>query len=134
MWGTQAEAVFDDFGGGVYDQVGDGINVIAGNPRYMAPERLQGIRCRSSVLYSFVVAYYVLRTGTLPFAEVPGRMSDLIAVRLKNRLDLSRLPRAERLVLQKALSTDPDKRHESCMELVQDLQRAIRWRWWQFWG
>jgi serine/threonine protein kinase len=133
---TRAGAVFDDIGADVYYQVGTGLgrDGILGNPRYMAPERFAGTSCPGSVLYSFAVAYHELRTGVLPFGQVPDTFAGLIAARLENRLDLSRLPKAERPVVQTALSTDPARRHGSCAELVQNLLDAARQRrWWRFW-
>jgi len=101
----------------------------------MAPERFRGVSCPQRVQYSFAVAYHELRTGALPFAEVPDNVADLVTARMENRLDLSRLPRAERPAIQKALSPDPEQRHGSCADLVQNLLGVVRHRrWWQFRG
>lgn len=133
---TQDRALFDDIGADVYSAVREelALGTIMGRPRYMAPERLKGMSCPQSVQYSFAVTYHELRTGTLPFANIPDNMADLVQARMANRLDLSRLPAAERLAIQKALSPDPDRRYDSCVELVHNLRSAVQRRqWWQFW-
>jgi serine/threonine protein kinase len=134
---TQDRALFDDIDAGVYSTVREEIalGTIMGRPRYMAPERLKGMSRPQSVLYSFAVTYHEFRTGTLPYANIPDNMADLFQARMANRLDLSRLSGAERPVIQKALSPDPDRRYDSCVELVQNLRSAVQHRqWWQFWS
>jgi len=78
-------------------------------PLYAAPERLAGGSSPQSDQYSLAVTYGHLRIGRLPSAA-----------------ELSGLPGAERAVVARALSDDPDRRWPSCRAFVDALRDAQR--------
>lgn len=92
---------------------------------YAAPECLsrQGPGPRTDQ-YSLAVSYYELRTGELPFAE-DSTMMDIMQAHTLGRLELSRLPPAERQVIRVATSIRPEDRFESAVKMVRALRRAI---------
>jgi serine/threonine protein kinase len=92
-------------------------------PAYAAPEVLhQEGYSRQVDQYSLAVTYFELRTGLLPF-DVTTHASMLVA-KSTGKLDLTALSPAERKVMQKALSRDPNKRYGSCAEFVDAIAVA----------
>lgn len=97
---------------------------VLGSPAYMAPECIRdGVPSRASDQYSLAITYVELRTGRLPFDD--ESLDAVTAAHLSGTLNLSRLPKAERAVIGKATSVDPELRYDSATEMVEALQRAL---------
>ncbi len=63
-------------------------------------------------------------TGRLPFDGLsPAR---LVTQHLKEPPNLQSLPSRQQPVIARALSKDPDQRFESCVELVSELEKAVK--------
>jgi serine/threonine protein kinase len=92
------------------------------NPHYVAPEVFQGDVTALSDQYSLAATYCQLRSGQLPFSGDPH---EVIYGHLHQEPDLSGLPPAERPLVARALSKQPESRWPSCREFVRHL-RALR--------
>ncbi len=91
-------------------------------PIYAAPEVFDDQPTQFSDQYSLAIVYQEMLTGALPF---PGRTpAQLAAQHLSGRPRLEMLPDADREVVARALSKDPQGRYESCSELVEALHDA----------
>ena len=88
-------------------------------PLYSAPEVFQGRPTSFSDQYSLAVLYQEMLTGTLPFDGTTA--AELTLQHMHDEPNLAPLPLAERYVLARALSKDPQQRYNSCKELVQAL-------------
>lgn len=91
---------------------------------YSAPENIEGSPGSPSAQYALAMTYYHLRTGSPPFAGTS--LIDIIKSRLKNELNLSGLQGAEKQVITRALSLNPNERYRSCSEMVRSLCAACR--------
>lgn len=101
---------------------------ILGSPLYMAPEQLKGepVSPRSDV-FSLGVTFYQLLTGELPFKGNNIHELSLQIVQAKFRsVDEVRpgLPDSARLIINKALQKNPDKRYNTAAEMAEALNRA----------
>ena len=103
--------------------------VPAGNPAYMAPERITGgAMGPGSDNYAFAVLAYELLTGHVPFEGV-GPLEQLYA-HVHNepppptRYD-STLPSGVDAVLLSGLAKDPARRWPTCTELVEALEATL---------
>src|SRR5204863_10199087 len=93
--------------------------------QYAAPEMFNSKVTRWSDQYSLAVTYYRLRTGQLPFP--PGsKANDIIKAHVRGMLDLSRVAEAERGVMARATALKPEERYPNCLEMVEDLERAVK--------
>jgi serine/threonine protein kinase len=90
---------------------------------YTAPEVLaENKPSRWTDQYGLAISYYELRTGHLPFeTTIPAAV---LYANLQGKLDLSRVPEAERGVLRRATARRPEERYPSCLAMVRDLRRA----------
>ncbi len=95
----------------------------AGTPAYIAPECIRGTQPSSATdQYSLAIAYFELRTGTLPF---PGEsVTEILDAHVKGQLQLDSLPAAERAVIRKATSLRPEERYPTASKMVRALRRA----------
>jgi len=84
-------------------------------PRYASPELLQGTVSSSCDQYSLAIAYQELLTGSVPY-ESSGLLRRIIKA---PNLDL--LPEADRPVVARALTADPQMRYASCLDFIQAL-------------
>ena len=92
----------------------------AGTPEYMAPEVFQGQLSEWTDQYALAVTYCLLRSGRLPFPNVPATFRpDYV----KPAPDLSMLPERERRIIARALAPVPQDRWRSCGELIAELSR-----------
>lgn len=91
-------------------------------PIYAAPETFQNKISKHSDQYSLAVVYVELLTGKRPF---PGKNIRQLALQhMTEPPDLSMLPEADRPVVARALSKDPDERWSSCTAFVRSLGGA----------
>ncbi len=74
--------------------------------------------------YSLAVTYYKLRTGELPL-DTKMSISELIKAHVEGRLELDLLEEPERRVIARATSVQPSQRYDSCMEMVEALERVF---------
>jgi serine/threonine protein kinase len=88
-------------------------------PVYAAPETFDGWLSRFSDQYSLAIVYQELLTGQRPFAG--ATMRQLVLQHLQGNPDLTPLPAADRAIVSRALSKDPDRRFPNCLEFVQHL-------------
>lgn len=91
-----------------------------GTTAYAAPELIGNDAVPQTDQYSLAIVYIEMRTGMLPFEE-----SKALVANLTGRLDLSRLTPAEQAVIRRATSIQPDKRFDTCLEMVEKLQSVM---------
>jgi hypothetical protein len=91
---------------------------------YAAPEMLDGEPQAASDRYSLAIVYTALRTGAMPYRKEtdPSQMQEVIH---QGRLELSRLTKAERGVIEKAIALDPLQRWPTCMDMVRAIQALM---------
>lgn len=100
---------------------------------YAAPEVLRRKYSRSVDQYSLATTYFELRTGLLPFDVTTE--ADVTVAKCNGKLDFSKVTKAERKVLTKAMQVDPEARYESCAAFIDQIAlatgvdtRPIPWR------
>jgi serine/threonine protein kinase len=108
------------------DDVRQTTSVAGHSPAYAAPEvittRFAGPR---SDQFSLAVTYYELRTGRLPFPDHFVERRQFEDAILDGKLDLSELvDPAERQVIARATSVNPDERFATVKEMVDKLRAA----------
>ncbi len=91
-------------------------------PLYAAPETFAGKISQNSDQYSLAIVYQELLTGHRPFNGKNVRL--LSQQHLQEEPDLRSLPEAERPILARALSKDPNKRFPSCSNFITTLYKA----------
>ncbi len=88
-------------------------------PTYAPPELFDGRPNKNSDQYSLAIVYQEMLTGLRPFnGTTPAQLA---AQHMNAQPDLSMLSRGDKIVLQKALMKDPDKRFSSCVEMADEL-------------
>ena len=99
------------------------VTSVAGSPAYGAPECLKGeLPSPTTDQYSLAISYFELRTGVLPFDD--ESLMGVINAHTQGRLNLTKLPDPERVVIQRATALDPRQRFESTVKMVRALRRA----------
>jgi serine/threonine-protein kinase len=111
--------------------------VVFGTPEYMAPETARvGISDPRTDIYALGIMFYEMLTGMVPFTgETPVDVmlkvvSQPVVPPRQKAPGIEITPEAE-LLIMKALSKDPQKRHQTMEELFNDLQRcygSVRYR------
>ncbi|MBO0699390.1 MAG: protein kinase [Zavarzinella sp.] len=96
----------------------------AGTLDFAAPEIHRGDLADQSDQYSLAVTYFYLRTGMFPFPTPPAGFQREYSYN-RPAPDLTRVSRAERFVLEKALDIEPTGRWSSCTALVLALEEAV---------
>lgn len=99
-------------------------------PQYGAPEMMVEATYHPRMdQYSLALTYAELRGGRFPFPSFSqGSESQLDALareKWKGNFDLSALPKAERKVIAKAMSPDPEDRYETIADMLDALHEAI---------
>jgi serine/threonine protein kinase len=89
------------------------------NPRYSAPELLEGPVHPSSDAYSLALIYCEFLTGFHPLRNLGPRQA--ASPRPHAQLDLSMVPATDRAVIQRALHPDPNRRFLSCTDFMAAL-------------
>ncbi|MFO0425211.1 MAG: tubulin-like doman-containing protein [Planctomyces sp.] len=90
-------------------------------PVYAPPELFDGQASANSDQYSLAIVYQVMLTGVQPFN---GRTAaQLASQHLKGTPDLSALPAADRGVIARALSKNPNTRFSGCRQFIEELSR-----------
>lgn len=99
----------------------DACSVIGGlTPIYAPPEVFDGRPSHHSDQYSLAVMYQELLTGKRPFS---GRtIAQLATQHVHSTPNLDSLPPSDRPIIARALEKDPQRRYESCHELVEALR------------
>jgi serine/threonine protein kinase len=92
---------------------------------YAAPELMENRVTPWTDQYALALTYYRLRTGFMPFGVIQSQ-EELIAIHLTGRLDLSRLPAAEREVIATACALKPEARFPCCLDMVRYLTKACQ--------
>ncbi len=110
-----------DFGIARIDLEGD--FGVGGTPAYMAPEAWDGNFSRKSDIWSFAVILVEMLLGKNPFFassldEIKEKIRNPSVVKTK----LSSFGERICSVFEKALSIDPELRHERCMDIVIELR------------
>ena len=83
-------------------------------PKWASPETIKGLACPQSDQYSLAVTYCYLRVGHMPFEGINRSQSP----------DLTKLSPQERPAVEKALSSKPKDRWQTCEEFVEALRAA----------
>jgi serine/threonine-protein kinase len=89
---------------------------------FSAPEFVDGHTFQTSDQFSLAAVYYFLRTNTLPYK---GTLLQQMQAQMNDNPTLDLVPQAERDVIKRALSKDPNRRFESCVAFVQQLRTQI---------
>ncbi|HEV2321547.1 MAG TPA: serine/threonine-protein kinase, partial [Gammaproteobacteria bacterium] len=102
---------------------------ILGSPLYMSPEQVAGNKVDGrSDLYSLGVTFYQLVRGELPF-EAPSLTGLLFKITNEPHPDVTFLrpdiPPALKVIVDKALDKDPDKRYQTGMEMANALRTFV---------
>jgi serine/threonine protein kinase len=96
------------------------------NARYAAPELFKNIQSPACDQFSLALIYHEMLTGAVPQRATDGKQSAAPRTRqiarTGGRLDLKRLPSAERDIIARALDRDPQRRWESCTDVIRSLQ------------
>jgi serine/threonine protein kinase len=93
-----------------------------GSAAYIAPEILsQSQPSAATDQYSLAISYHELRTGQLPLHA--HSVAGAYFTHLQGKLDLGRLPEAERAIIARATALQPDQRFPNCAALAQALKR-----------
>ena len=123
----RGRAKISDFGLAAVSESIDQREVLAGTPRYMAPEQLAGEEVsRRSDIYSLGLVLYELFTGKLPF-EGPGFEAGHLQPTTTPSSPLGRvegLDPAIESALLRCLETDPENRPTSVMAVAAALPGA----------
>ena len=108
---------------------------MAGTPSYMSPEQLRadGIPDGRSDFWSLGVTMYYLLSGVLPFgdlerfsiSEITGRVLYLEPKPLQEVTE-GAVSDALALVVEKAMSKNPDDRYQTAAEMLEDLRQALK--------
>jgi serine/threonine protein kinase len=91
-------------------------------PLYAPPETFTGRISGHSDQYSLAIVYQELLTGQRPFTGKNPRQ--LAQQHMEEEPDLRALPEAERPVVARALSKDPERRFPNCLAFVRALYNA----------
>jgi len=91
-------------------------------PLYAPPETINNKITPFSDQYSLAIVYQELLTGQRPFNGKNARQ--LAMQHLNEEPELRGLPEAERAVIARALSKDPNKRWPNCLSMVRALYNA----------
>lgn len=106
---------------------------------YMSPEQLIGLAGGKyrpdprSDLFSVGIILYELLTGRHPFRVPKGKISDVAASMVQDRMSAQIDPRrfnpqvtpAVASIVKKALAPNPDQRYQSATHLLEDLERHL---------
>src|SRR5262249_40074523 len=88
------------------------------NVRYAAPELFTPTVGRHCDQYSLALIYAEMLTGTHPFRGLGPRIYTSESM----TPDLAGLPEWDRVVIERALHADPDRRFSSCTEMLLALE------------
>ena len=94
-----------------------------GTPAYMAPEMWQQKVSLQSDQYSLAATYFRARTGRHLFET--NVLVDMANFHINETPNLDPLPKAEQVVLLKALAKKPEDRYGSCLEFAKALRAAV---------
>jgi serine/threonine protein kinase len=95
---------------------------IAITPPYAAPEVFDGFVEESVDQYSLAVTYMEMLTGHRPYTATDVR--GIVYQHLRMGPNVSALPPCDRPVILRALRPDPNQRFSSCLEFIEELQKA----------
>jgi len=95
---------------------------IAITPPYAAPEVFDGFVEDTVDQYSLAVTYMEMLTGHRPFTATDVR--GIVYQHLRMGPNVSPLPPCDRPVVLKALRPDPSQRFDSCLQLIDELEKA----------
>jgi serine/threonine protein kinase len=93
------------------------------NFEYDPPEFFDGWTSSVSDQFSLAVNYVEMRTGRRPFG---GQLLEQLEQRMTDKPNLSLLASPERVVVARALASDPAKRYSSCEEFAEALATIVK--------
>ncbi|MBN1580983.1 MAG: AAA-like domain-containing protein [Anaerolineae bacterium] len=132
MFTAEGQAVLTDFGiARIFGKTSfTSTGTIAGTPKYMSPEQVQGERGdERSDIYSLGVTLYEMLTGCVPFDadNTFGIMMKHVTEQVPPpTLCNPDIPQAVEQVILKALSKSPDDRYQTAGDLVNAFENAIK--------
>ncbi len=101
-------------------------SMAAGTYAYIAPESIESKPSKTNDQYSLAISYVELRTGSLPFFGTS--IYDVMFAHLQGKLDFSKLPERERLILKRATERNPEERFATTLDMVKALRKVIEGR------
>jgi hypothetical protein len=108
-------------------------NTVSGTPRYMPPEQWKGLKHTDtrSDIYSLGLIIYQALTAMLPFEadSAPEWMQRHCLEEprsLLDHLETNEVNRALNAVIMRAIHKDPNRRHQTALELFMALSAAVR--------
>ena len=102
--------------------------MMVGTPRFLAPEVVKGeVADARSDIYALGCVLYQMLAGRHPFAHATAdTIFPLIASGKFEKLgSVAQVPRTLRKIVDKCLTTSPDKRYQSCADVAHDLERFL---------
>ena len=93
-------------------------------PVYAAPETFDGWVSRFCDQYSLAIVYQELLTGKRPFSGT--NVHQLVMQHVQDPPNLSTLPPEDQVAISKALAKNPEKRHNTCMEMIRALRAGAQ--------
>ena len=127
---TSGRVKITDFGiAAITDLSRTKTGTILGSPLYMSPEQIAGNKLDGrSDLYSLGVTFYQLLRGDLPF-EAPSLTGLMFKIANEPHPDVTFLrpdiPPTIKVVIDRALQKDPDKRFQNGLEMANALRLSI---------
>jgi serine/threonine-protein kinase len=94
----------------------------AGTVAYCAPEVFHGKLSNRTDQYGLAVSYYVLRTGKVPFHDMPEQF---VHGYIPPPPDVTLLPVEEQAILTRGLHPVPSNRFSSCTEMINRLVEVV---------
>jgi serine/threonine protein kinase len=102
--------------------------VVVGTPRYLAPERLDGVEGPAADIYGLGATLYEMLTLRPPFEETRRELL-LAAIRFEEPAPLrsraSGVPRDLETVVARAMAKEPERRYPTAAEFADDLERFL---------
>lgn len=92
--------------------------------QYTPPEAMKGRITKTSDQFSLAITYCHLRTGELPWTQSNSAF-EMMMQQMEGKVDLRAVPEAERRIVAKALSPNPEDRYPNCLAFIAALESVL---------